>query len=111
MNDMRSRGKFIWIFFYIAFIPILAIRYSAVALGASMKGFFDVALPISEAGEFRSPIKDFDLFYYFSIFGYLMLAALVWPLVYVLIMAVVFFFWMYKYCVMVGSLNRFKKLY
>ena len=104
---MQSCGKAFWVLIYIAFIPILAIRYSAVALGASMKGFFDVALPVSEAGKFRSPIKDFDLFYYFSIFGYLMLAALVWPLVYVLIMAVVYFFWMYKYCVMLGSLLDF----
>ena len=36
---MRRMGKIIWILFYIAFVPLLCIRYVSMATGAICKSF------------------------------------------------------------------------
>lgn len=75
MNDMRRFGKVVWIWFYIAFLPLIALRYSALSLVVTLWGFLTKIFGESD----QLSILD-----RFSIGGYLILASITWPMVYVM---------------------------
>lgn len=80
MNDMRRFGKIVWIWFYIAFLPLIALRYSAVSLVATILEFV------------KKVIDDDSALDAFSVLGYLLMGALAWPMVYVLTVIAALFY-------------------
>ena len=94
---MRRMGKIVWIFFYIAFLPLICLRYTSIAIGGVVKGLVE---------DYTDPKPD--LLSIFSTAGYYLFGALFWPVLYVLVLAFSILYRMYAYVVMVASLCAYK---
>ena len=95
-------GKVIWVLFYIAFLPITCIRYSAILMSAVVEDILTINDCKTEVGDMES------LMYV----GYYIICGLLWPFVYlyaVLPLAIVYR--IYAYFKMVAQLCKFQSLY
>lgn len=100
-QDMRRFGKIVWIFFYIAFIPLLSIRYSSIVIASALESLFFVRL--------EKPDSEPDVMDTIAKFGFFLLGAAFWPPVYgVVVAGSLLYRLLYAYPLMVVSLCKFR---
>ena len=101
-GDMRRLGKIIWVLFYIMFLPITCIRYTAILLGAVVKDLLTENDLGEDGGEFEFMMK----------LGYYVICGLLWPFVYLYaVLPAAIIYRIYAYFKMIAQINRFKTNY
>lgn len=99
---MRRLGKIIWVIFYIMFLPITCIRYTAILLSAVVEDILATNDLDKETGDFGFMMK----------LGYYVICGLLWPFVYLYaVLPLAIIYRIYAYFRMMVQINRFKTNY
>ena len=99
---MRRMGKIIWVLIYIAFIPLLCIRYASIVVNAVLRSFYRNYMGDDE------DVHKGDLFDIFAKAGFHLVGAACWPLIYFLVVFGSVLYRLYAWVFMIGSLCAYR---
>ena len=99
---MRRMGKIVWVFIYIAFIPLLSIRYASIVVNAVLRSFVRKYMGDNE------DVHEGDLIDIFAKAGFHLVGAACWPLIYLLVVFGSVFYRLYAWVLMIGSLCAYR---